>query len=210
MSQLVIEFEWMRDPKGYRLIETGRSKSWRIVRNGRGHDPKDLYNPLALTDLLFDIFANLATKPEGVLDFVQRFGPLTWDGCDAKIGDDVTLAISNADHMRQLLRYVSGNQKRPYLPPNPHQASRSSSLSAMVIWDPVTKAPKWELRPNTLLDALWMQLGQALTSGAQIRQCEHCGAWFEAGRGKGRRAGSKFCSDEHKTIYHSLKRSREK
>jgi len=182
------------------------------VRNGKGHGPKDVqqYRPLAVTDSLFQIFANTATRPEGVLDFVRRFGPLTWDGGDPKIGEDVNLVISNAHHMRQLLSYSSGNQKGQYFPSSPYQASRSSSIEAQVIWDPASEGPKWELRPSTLLDALWLQLGQALTAGAQIRQCEHCGNWFEAGRGTGRRLDAKFCCDEHRTAFNSLKRSREK
>ena len=79
MAQLVIEFDWTRDPKGYRLVETRQSKMLRVVRNGKGHDPKDFEpsRPLSSTDFLFKIFANTATTPEGVLDFVRRFGPLT-------------------------------------------------------------------------------------------------------------------------------------
>jgi hypothetical protein len=210
MAQLVIEFDCYRDPKGYRLVETERPM--RVVRNGKGHDPKDFQHsqPLSKTDSLFKIFANIATTPQGVLDFVQRFGPLTESGWDPKIGEDVNLVISNADHMRQLLRYSSGNQKGLGLPLSRHQATRSSSIDAQVIWDSATKSPKWELRPRTLLDALWLQLGQALTAGAQIRQCEHCGDWFEAGRGTGRRLDAKFCCDEHRTAFNSLKRSRGK
>jgi len=212
MSRLVIELDWWRDPKGYRLVQSGQPKAPRVLRNGKGHDPKDFrpIRPLASTDSLFRIFANMASTPDGVLDFVQRYGPLTDDGWDATKGDNVNLAISNADHMRQLLRYVSGAKKTPDLPFRPYQATCSSSIEAQVVWDPATKGPKWELRPKTLLDALWLQLGQALTAGAQIRQCEHCGDWFEAGRGSGRRLDAKFCCDEHRTSFNSLKRSREK
>jgi hypothetical protein len=207
MAQPVIEFDWPRDPKGYRLSETSSPKTLRVMRNGKGYKPED-FEPCRLpssTGALFMIFANIARTPQGVLDFVQRYGPLTYDGWDANRGDDVNLVISNADHMHQLLRYSSGNKDR--FPP--FQASRASSIDARVIWDPATKGPKWELRPKTLLDALWLQVGQRLTASA-FRQCEHCCEWFEAGRGKGRRAGSKFCSEEHKIAYHSLKRSREK
>jgi len=35
-------------------------------------------------------------------------------------------------------------------------------------------------------------------------------AFFEAGRGTGRRLDAKFCSDEHRIAFNSLKRSREK
>jgi len=136
---------------------------------------------------------------------VQRFGSLTWDGWDPTKGDSVHLVIFNAIRMRQFLQEYAGEQTRPVLPPG-----QISSLTASVLWDPIVKAPRWELRPNTLLDALWLQFGQALTSGSQIRQCQHCADWFEAGRGTGRRLDAKFCCDEHRTAFNSLKRSREK
>jgi hypothetical protein len=210
MAAVLIEFDWVRDPKGYRLVEGARST--RVVRNGKGHAPKDFEpcRPLSITDSAFMIFANRATTPAGVLEFVQQFGPLTQEGWDANKGDDVRLVISNAEHMHQLLRYFSGNEKRPHLAVSRHQATQSSSLEAQVIWHPATMDPRWELRPRTLLDALWLQFGQALTRGGRISQCQHCGNWFEAGRNTGRRLDAKFCCDEHRTAFNSLKRSREK
>jgi hypothetical protein len=211
MAQIVIEFDWVRDPKGYRLVKTGRSTMLRVVRKGTGHSPKDYAHirPLDLTDSLFGIFAQTANTPDGVLDFVTRFGPLTPDGWDASKGDYVNLVISNADHMRQIIRSANIAQNHTRRPPEPlHTAP--ILLDAMVAWDPATKTLKWELRPKSLLDALWLQLGQKLTGGGQWRECEHCGKWFEVGRGTGRRADAKFCSEEHKIAFHSLKRSREK
>jgi hypothetical protein len=214
MSQLVIEFDWFRDPKGYRLLEAGRPKQPFVVRNGKRCDPRDpkeseFYRPLSKSDSLFRIFANTATTPEGVLDFVQRFGSLTWEGYDAEKGDQVNLVIYHASRMREFLTPIADGKKSPSVEMGRFQMGSISSLDAAVVWDPVTNAPKWELRPKTLLDALWLQCGQALTSGAQFRQCEHCGTWFEVGRGTGRRADAKFCSEEHKISFHSLKRSRE-
>jgi hypothetical protein len=184
----------------------------RILRNGTGHRPHDYQpcRPLDSSDLLFKIFANVATTPQGVLDFVQRYGPLTHQGWSAAHGDPVNVIMFNADHMRQVLRSWAGEKRPPNLPIGPLQTPPSSSLDAMIVWDHVAKSLKWELRPKTFLDALWLQLGQALTAGAQIRQCEHCGDWFEAGRGTGRRLDAKFCSDEHRIAFNSLKRSREK
>src|SRR5262245_25252976 len=204
MTQLVVEFDWVRDPKGYRLVETKKGR-W-VVRNGKGHSPKDFvnYRPLSKTDLLFKIFASTAITPTGVLKFVQDFGPLTWGGWDPNRGDSVELVISNARHMHQVLSCWDTNRRRPS---SPLAQPPSATLDAMVIWDPVKKALKWELRPNTFLDALWVQLAQKLTSNIGIRQCEHCGAWFEAGQGTDRRRDSKFCSDEHRISFNSLKRS---
>jgi hypothetical protein len=234
MAQIAIELDWARDPKGYRLVETGRPKELRIVRNGKGHGPENLppFQPLS-TNLLFRIFANIATTPEGALDFVRRYGPLTPDGWDERAGDVVSLVTFHAEYVRGVLGVWAGKQKYvarslaalvsgrhmrvvpeqvgPHrLVVSPYDTGPSSSINAKVIWDPFAKALKWELRPASLLDALWLQLGQALTANVQFRQCEHCGIFFEAGRGTGRRLDAKFCSDEHRIAFNSLKRSREK
>jgi len=220
---IAIELDWARDPKGYRLVEAGQPKILRIVRKGTGHGPKHLVPcyPLNSTDLLFKIFAHVATTPEGALDFVNRFGPLTPEGWD-RGGDQVSLVTFHAEYMREILRARAGKNKKPRIafrsqrsgPGRPlvvdaHDTGPSVSLNAKLVWDPVTKALNWKFHPTTLLDALWLQLGQALTAGTQIRQCEHCGDWFEAGRGTERRLDAKFCSDEHRIAFNSLKRSRE-
>jgi hypothetical protein len=207
MARLVIEFDWVRDPKGYHLVD-----KMRVVRNGKGHSPEDQESiqPLSSTDTLFRIFARMATTPEGVLEFVERYGPLTWDGWDATKGDLVAIVTQHARHMSQILESRAGKWKRPGFPPDHRETGTPSSVDAWVIWDRTAKEFKWSLRPKTLLDALWLQLGQWLTLGTQIRVCQHCGAWFEAGRSSGRRADAKFCSDEHKIAFHSLKRSKEK
>lgn len=210
MSRIAIEFEWAMDPKGYRLAETGRPKMLRVVRNGTGNKPEDLrlFRPLA-SDLLFKIFANLARTPDGVLELVSRFGSLTYEGWDPTKGEPVNWVMRDADQMRQVFRFWDGDreQSRLFGPPF---IGPGSSLDAMVVWDPAAKALRWELRPKSLLDALWLQLGQALTTGVQIRQCEHCRDWFKVGQGTGRRLDAKFCCDEHRIAFNSLKRSREK
>lgn len=80
-------------------------------------------------------------------------------------------------------------------------------LSASLAPDPTTGAWKLRLEPPSLLDAIWLQLGQAITSDADLRLCALCGNPFEAGGKSGRRADAKFCSDECRINYNSLKRS---
>ena len=223
MAGISIELDWTRDPKGYRLVEKAQPPKLRIVRNGTEHPSKlPPFQPLASTDVLFKVFANTATTEEGALDFVQRFGPLTKGGWGSE-GEDANLVVFQAEYMRGVLTTWFGKQRPSVIPSrrsprafhrplvvNPYDTGPSIRLDAKVVCDPLTKALKWELRPNSLLDALWLQLGQKLTAGAQIRQCKHCGDWFEAGQGTGRRLDAKFCSDEHRVLYNSLKRSREK
>ena len=80
---------------------------------------------------------------------------------------------------------------------------------AWLDWDPQTEISRWEFCPSTLLDGLWLQLGQAVTRGVHIRVCAHCGNLFETGIGTGRRLDARFCCDEHRIAFNSPKRSKE-
>jgi hypothetical protein len=68
----------------------------------------------------------------------------------------------------------------------------------------------WDLKllPPTLLDAIWLQLGQAVASNADLKECPQCGKWFEAGPSSGKRRHAMFCSRKCKTDFHSLERSK--
>ena len=54
------------------------------------------------------------------------------------------------------------------------------------------------------------QLEQRVDALAGMAICLHCGEQFQVGRGRGkaRRVDAKFCCDEHRRAYNSLKRSR--
>jgi len=197
----IIVFEWWKDPKGYRLAEVGHPKLLRIVRNGRTRD-LELSRPLDSPDT-FRIFATTATTPEGLLKFVQRFGPLTFLGNDqGELVGDVT---RRAVIMQDTLKWLSAHPRR-----KPPDLGWSANCAAWLRWDPQAKNLRWQLHPSTLLDGLWLQFAQAVTRGVHIRSCAHCGDLFEAGLGTGRRLDAKFCSDEHRIAFNSLKRSKEK
>jgi hypothetical protein len=58
--------------------------------------------------------------------------------------------------------------------------------------------PVLAFTPVSLQSALLLQCAQSLISGAEIRECEECGTWFESGGGKGKRADAHFCSAAHR------------
>jgi hypothetical protein len=208
MAQLqTINLDWWRDPKGYRLVEGKPAGMPRIVRNGRPNDGPKHSRPLDETNDLFLIFARNATTTDGALKFVQRYGPLTASGNDQ--GDIVSYVTHHARMMRDLLKSFSTHRERPKVPVK-FDVIPGVTFNAAVIWDPLTDSLRWQVRPSTLLDGLWLQFGQAVTRGAHIQTCVHCGKWFETGPGTGRRLDSKFCSDEHRIAFNSLKRSKEK
>lgn len=68
-----------------------------------------------------------------------------------------------------------------------------SRIDVALAFNPINGKPQFRLTQPTLVNALWLELGQALSSDASIRNCLHCGEWFEAGPGTGRREDSKFC-----------------
>jgi hypothetical protein len=195
-QQPIIEFTWKYDPKGYHFVES--RGPMRIVRAGSNGAEK-LCRPLNGEE--FRIFASQAHTPQGALDFVHRYGPLTWEGWDEAKGDLVLLIQVNAVAMRALLDATQNGRSKPGV------EAPDITVHATVIWDQAAKAPRWCFRPNTLLDALWLQFGQEVTRGVKMQTCQHCGAWFQAGAGTGRRADAKFCSDEHRVTFNSLKRS---
>jgi hypothetical protein len=210
-----IDFTWHRDANGYRLIPAkplparrpGQSKmDWLLAMKasdiqparvvGRG-GPLRPYRPLDKFPDLFKIFVKIPRTPEGVLEFISKFGSLT----RSVKGDSVPAVLDVADMMQKQLHGLS-----------PRLGGRAdiplTNLHAWLANDRATGGITLKIAPATLRDALWLQLAQNLSSGVKVRQCGHCNEWFRAGPGTGRRADAEFCSDEHRKRYNSLERSR--
>jgi len=219
MTSLDIDFEWWRDDRGYRLIPShpppddptfgllgNLGRSARIIRNGGNQVP---YRPFDSSDRLFHIFAALGTTEDGLLEFVCRYGPLTEMGLDPGIqrggGDDTRHCIVHAKSMHSFLD-MTDEERRNYLSRFDDPGIRWTTVQASLGIGPETVRVRPVLRPPDLLAALWLELGQALSRDTAIRQCPHCGKWFEVGPGTGRRRDAKFCEDNHRVIYNSHKR----
>jgi hypothetical protein len=155
---------------------------------------------------LYRIFASLGSTDEGVFDFVNRFGPLTEEG-NRECGEEVLFSLTNAASMRDVLSCPL-KERGAYFSRFGDNGLRWSRIDVALAFNRITDRPQFRLMPPTLVNALWIQLGQALCSDASIRNCLHCGEWFEAGPGTGRRADAIFCSDEHRIAYNSRRRSK--
>ena len=119
-----------------------------------------------------EVFANIQKTPGGVLDFIEKFGPLTDNGIAGKgKGEKIADVIDCAKLMEKRLRQVSGRQDD--IPLN--------NLGAHLVTD--GQPTCLEFRPSTLIDALWLQLGQELSGGSRILRCVHCSQLFRAGPG---------------------------
>jgi hypothetical protein len=86
----------------------------------------------------------------------------------------------------------------------------SHQISAYIVADRAGGRAQLQLKAPDLLSLIWIQVAVSISGGATIRECKLCGAWFEAGPKRDRRADSDFCSDEHKTQYHNANRAKRK
>jgi hypothetical protein len=208
-KQPVVILEWWRDPKGYRLTDQ------RIVRNSP-NGAAEVSSPIP--DDLFRIFLKQATSAEGLLKFMNNYGPLTRAGRDAALGEFVPTVLDRASVMRRIYGRAAANRKPPSIrvaagtltkPSFFYDSAISFEASIQLLWNSRHKAWEWEFWPDTLLDALLMQLGQRLAGDTELRTCRHCGEIFDAGPGTGRRLDAKFCCDAHRISFNSLNRSKE-
>src|SRR5262249_24745568 len=141
---------------------------------------------------------------------------------DRTHGDDVRKVLPDIEMISMVLGMLAGGKLPRDKQGGPFEYTASTAIGNVVVrggvplrgqlraWlapDPTTGAWRMKLQPPSLLDAIWLQLGQAITSNADLRSCVHCGNWFEAGGRSGRRADAKFCSDACRINYNSVKRS---
>jgi hypothetical protein len=200
MAHLTFDFKWYKHARGYRIVPAKLPRSVldapadeiepaRIVPEG---GPLQPYRPLDKFENLFEHFIRRAKSENGVLEFVNNFGPLTHDGL-RKDGEVVQGIIDAAKEMSGVLhgRIIA-------TPLNP--------LNVSIITDDKRRM-RLKVSPRCLLDALWLQLAQASAS-ASLRECWNCSEPFVAGPKGNRRGDAKFCSDKCRIEFNSLQRSR--
>ena len=190
MPELTFDFVWYKDQKGYRLIpakplklrkgqsmldvEAADIQPARIVRNG---GKLERYQPLKIPNL-FRKFIDMSRSDEGLLKFVETYGPLTHHGLRGN-GEIVPEIIRQAEDMSQVVR--GGILSMPL-----------SKLNASIVTD--HNAIRLKVSPACLLDALWLQLAQVQSgpNKAKLRFCAQCDKPLDADK----RSDAKFCSDK--------------
>lgn len=213
-GQPIIDFDWSRDASGYVLLpgkfppkKPGQSKKdWLLDAKFKEVEPERIVGkggkrvsgkPLQNFPGLYRIFAKI-TSAADLLDFVTKFGPLTFAGQLEDKGDVVPDLLESAGEMAtQLTRF--GRQREPVFLP-------STNMKMRIVNE--ISGPRLIFSPSTLLDALWLQWALELTGGGKISECLQCGDLFRAGPGLGRRGDAMFCCDEHRVEFNSLKRSK--
>jgi hypothetical protein len=220
---LRIDFEWAVDEAGYdwvagapaepsdeksligEVISTLQGKPIRPDRIVRRGGNLKTYRPFERVPGLFRLFSKLATTPEGLLDFVTRFGPMIPEG-NREGGEDTLIGLCAAQTMSELLGNYLKDPRSCFLRFG-EQGLGWSRIDVALAFNPMTGRPYFKFTPASFLHALWFEVGEFMTRDAQLRECLHCGGWFETGPGTGRRADAIFCSDQHRITFNSLKRT---
>lgn len=232
-----ILLDWSRDARGYRLEEPSAQPpnallgdipyaplvalpegflarhpkagtQTRILRQGGSLVPCGW--PLSL-DAALQAFLNKAATPEGMLEFVNGFGALT------KLGNmmDVGEAVADALELHAgLTRIITGaaaldkdEKKKALASFLGADGIRLMDIEVRLVFDEQTQMLRTLQVASDLATALWLRLLIHLTSNVAFRRCDHCSSLFTAGPGTGRDAKARFCSDEHRVRYNSLKRT---
>jgi hypothetical protein len=165
----------------------------------------EVYRPLETFPKLYVQFAKIET-PEELLEFVEKFGPLTREGLHPQKGDRIAPLLAHSEAMREMLEVARNREALKRVVK--YEVLKFANLIGTLAINPGTGRLQLELKPVSFLDALWLSLAQDLSSKNNLSRCDHCGHWFETGPGTGRRLDAKFCSNEHKIAFHSLKRTR--
>jgi hypothetical protein len=204
MTATRVHFTSYVDMKGYKIVPARRptprpadllsvrSTDWveaKIVGMGGGLRRVRLSS----YPLLFNAFAKVKT-PGQLLAFITEYGPLTYGRNAWKGGDEIPLLLDEAASMGACFKSRGRHSKMT--------ADLTATLS-------IKKGDvSVYITPVRLLDALWLQLGQALAECSEWKKCLHCGDEFPVGGTSGRRIDAKFCTDECRIKFNSLERSR--
>ena len=183
-------------------------KPQRILRAGGSLIP---YRPVEMLDQIFNAYINTEPTPEGLLGFINRFGPLTRRGLDENFGEPLDFAINNLKCTVSLIeafgQTAKADQRRAVTKLLGADGIELYGIKVRVLFDEQTQTLRTEHVARDLTAALWLRVLEVQASDIVMRKCGHCCAWFTAGMGTGRHLNARFCTDEHRITFNSLKRT---
>ena len=196
----------------------------------RRRGPMHEVNPFEIHNTLYTQFSELDDDPESYANFISTFGAVTLDGfhngdqidlliwCRGQMEALIELA---ADDPKKVYRmgnwqipasqdifrkhFSSHLKQREKVLLAKHDEAKIKTLAvainAVIRPGAPDGRPTLSLSPESLWDGIKLQFYQAISSGAQIKKCEWCGSWFEAGH-RGKRGDAKFCKDNCRLLSH--------
>jgi hypothetical protein len=186
-------FEWPVDQAGYDLVHRPAHDSGGLLGSWDAYDairprggPPRYYRPLDNPGL-WRRFAETRADAKCALAFINEFGAL--DEFPEQRVDDLcqyaSLVLRVAERIDAEDRSAAAEIYTEYGRPN---------LTAGIVWDDRKAAFEFKLAPRSLLSAILIQAGEAITGNRRFRRCRNCAVWFLLGPG-GHTARREFCSD---------------
>jgi hypothetical protein len=156
----------------------------------------------------FEDFINVKDA-EAVREFYRRWGPLGSDG-NEDCGEAVWYLAKVLSRMNQFVNAWSDPDKakqqrfiEKLLGPDGFDIC---DLRYALVVDPQTRKSCRRLRIPNLFAGLWIGMIEVLTNENRVlRRCAYCNELFTAGEDSNRRLDSRFCSDQHRVLYHRQK-----
>ena len=182
------KFQWEVDVGGYE-IATNRTDEWRELRGRTGQRRK--YDPFALGSdgrVLFHILADTKQTPNGYLDFANRFGLLN-HSAEPEPLDVWYIAIGSMAVVVENWHEGEWDALE-----DAYRHHDFAQVSVHLDREPNALRPTLHVSPASLIDALWIQLAEALSSDLKIRKCLRCFKPFPFGTGTARRNTAIYCS----------------
>ncbi len=216
MPVLDLSFEWLVDDAGYSIVDhkrkpskrggarilTGQPSGPHIVRNGGQLRAK---RPLELRSTLFVDFAGLDGTDESCIRFANSWGYLGLIP-NEKADDHVGSKGEDLALWRMQINGMGSGVELWQASPDTFGTYYEFPITRLdVSLVPIDGRPTLRIRPSSLIGAIRMQFAQAVATGLDIRNCDHCGKLFELGGG-GRTRKARFCSDRCRSDFHVAKR----
>jgi hypothetical protein len=200
-----ISLRWLRagayeaaNVKGVRVIRpVGGRRYWGEPFKIEGNAP------------LYVRFANLDRSEESCVKFATYYGLLRAQSRDeAEPLDDWDKEICKMRGLVSLLQLQVKEDAPGGITLLGSSRKAPVALTTIdVILEPGSpgKRPKLSLKPATLRDAMYLQLGKSLATEGSLQSCRQCGKWFERGTTEARRSIAIFCSEKCKNRFHYVK-----
>jgi hypothetical protein len=213
----ILDIEWERCLDGYKLEEmTPLSANeeayfsarpwidrtyWNSCLIMRNSTRMERYRPLK--NVLFAKFAKWDASPDGMVRFCNAYGPLQ----AAPGGVTLTPVDWMLDQQKILQRALR-------LFDSDETAELSKLLEwgrhgrcAFVLRPTATGSLSLALVPDSLEQAMWVQLAFHAASEAKLWSCDQCGNPFYVGTGTKRRSTAKYCSNACKVAAYKSRHS---
>ena len=239
MYPLKLHLNWFKDSAGYRSIDYGKHGT-RIIGNGGklvpfspfdGNDSgfSDFASVTSLPSLLHFVeqYGLLHEPAYGVevergrtttislgsfpMGFDER-GLTDIEDRPILEGEDVDPHLETAKLFHKILEQSGEGWRRipPFLADSIAEALAEEPLGKISLAGDRRYGFRMVLTADSLMNGLWLQLGQTVAGQARFQTCElpSCRKIFEVGSSSGRRADARFCSNSHRIEFNSRKRTK--